>query len=78
VLVFEELLSHEELRDSGSRQQDCGGEPASAAGVPGPAVLRIVGADAMKFDGWQRLNAEYAKQFGVEVPGWPSAAGQKS
>jgi hypothetical protein len=26
----------------------------------------------MKFEGWQRLNAEYAKQFGVETPGWPT------
>jgi hypothetical protein len=26
----------------------------------------IVGVDAMKFNGWQRLTAEYAKQFGVE------------
>ncbi len=34
-------------------------------------IGRIVGADAMKFDGWQRLNAEYAKQFGVEAPCWP-------
>jgi hypothetical protein len=25
----------------------------------------------MKFGGWQRLNAEYAKQFGVEAPAWP-------
>jgi hypothetical protein len=25
----------------------------------------------MKFGGWQRLNAEYAKQFGVETPGRP-------
>jgi hypothetical protein len=24
----------------------------------------------MKFGGWQRLNAEYAKQFGVELPSW--------
>ena len=24
-------------------------------------------ADAMKFGGWQRLNAEYAKQFGIET-----------
>jgi hypothetical protein len=24
----------------------------------------------MKFD-WPRLNAEYAKQFGIEAPGWP-------
>jgi uncharacterized protein YndB with AHSA1/START domain len=28
-------------------------------------IGRIVGADAMKFDGWQRLVAEYAQQFGV-------------
>lgn len=28
-------------------------------------IGRIVGADAMKFGGWQRLNVEYAKQFGV-------------
>jgi len=26
----------------------------------------------MKFGGWQRLNAEYAKQFGIETPDWPS------
>jgi hypothetical protein len=26
----------------------------------------------MKFEGWQRLNAEDAKQFGVETPGWPT------
>jgi uncharacterized protein YndB with AHSA1/START domain len=32
-------------------------------------IQRIVGADAMKFGGWQRLNIEYAKQFGVETPG---------
>ena len=28
-------------------------------------IGRIVGPDAMKFGGWQRLNAEYAKQFGI-------------
>jgi len=35
-------------------------------------VGRIVGPDAMKFEGWQRLNREYAKQFGVaaELPQW--------
>ena len=27
---------------------------------------------AMKFGVWQRLNAEYAEQFGVEPPGRPS------
>ncbi|MEP7012445.1 MAG: SRPBCC family protein [Acidobacteriota bacterium] len=33
---------------------------------------RIVGADALKFGGWQRLNAEYAKQFGIEPAAWPN------
>jgi len=28
----------------------------------------------MKFGGWQRLNAEYAQQFGVETPGGPTNA----
>ena len=32
------------------------------------------GPEAMKFAGWQRLNAEYAKQFGVESPAWASDA----
>jgi uncharacterized protein YndB with AHSA1/START domain len=31
----------------------------------GTPIGRIVGPDAMKFDGWRRLHAEYAKQFGV-------------
>ena len=42
--------------------------------LAGTPIGRIVGADAMKFGGWQRLNAEYAKQFGVETPGWPPNA----
>ncbi len=42
--------------------------------LAGEPVGRIVGAEAMKFGGWQRLNAEYAKQFGVETPGWPQSA----
>jgi uncharacterized protein YndB with AHSA1/START domain len=37
----------------------------------GTPIGRIVGGEAMKSGGWQRLNAEYAKQFGVETPGWP-------
>jgi uncharacterized protein YndB with AHSA1/START domain len=37
-------------------------------------IGRIVGPDALKIGGFQRLNAEYAKQFGVEPPAWPSAA----
>ncbi|HEY1493107.1 MAG TPA: polyketide cyclase, partial [Candidatus Solibacter sp.] len=43
--------------------------------LAGEPMGRIAGADAMKLGGWQRLNAEYAKQFGVETPGWqPNAA----
>jgi len=38
-------------------------------------VGRIVGPDAMKFDGWQRLHAEYAQQFGVELPNWSAGKG---
>src|SRR5215470_10924932 len=30
----------------------------------GSPIGRIAGGDAMKFAGWQRLNAEYAKEFG--------------
>jgi uncharacterized protein YndB with AHSA1/START domain len=40
--------------------------------LTGEPIGRIVGPDAMKFEGWQRLNAEYAKQFGVEPPTWTS------
>lgn len=36
--------------------------------LSGEPIGRIVGPDAMQFSGWQRLNAEYAKQFGVESP----------
>lgn len=36
--------------------------------LAGQPIGRIVGADAMKFEGWQRLTAEYGKQFGVEAP----------
>ena len=43
--------------------------------LAGEPIGRIVGPDAMKFDGWQRLNAEYAKQFGVEPPSWTSRPG---
>jgi len=37
--------------------------------LAGAPLGRIVGADAMKFSGWQRLTAEYARQFGVDNPG---------
>jgi uncharacterized protein YndB with AHSA1/START domain len=38
--------------------------------LSGTPVGRIAGGDAMNFDGWQRLNAEYAKQFEIETPSW--------
>jgi uncharacterized protein YndB with AHSA1/START domain len=39
----------------------------------GTPIGRIVGPEALKF-GWQRLNTEYARQFGVETPNWPPGA----
>jgi len=42
--------------------------------LSGNPINRIAGADAMKFQGWQRLNAEYAQLFGVEMPSWPPQA----
>ena len=33
--------------------------------LAGQPTGRIVGSDAMKVGGWQRLNAEYSRQFGV-------------
>jgi uncharacterized protein YndB with AHSA1/START domain len=46
--------------------------------LDGTPIGRTVGPDAIKFAGWQRLNAEYAKQFGVETPNWPARAAQKA
>jgi uncharacterized protein YndB with AHSA1/START domain len=34
----------------------------------GTPLGRIAGPEAMKFEGWQRLTAEYARQFEVETP----------
>lgn len=34
--------------------------------LSGDPIGRIVGGDAMKFDGWKRLHAEYQKQFNEE------------
>ena len=42
--------------------------------LSGTPIGRIAGVEAMKFGGWRRLNAEYAKQFGVETRGWPPNA----
>ncbi len=36
--------------------------------LSGTPLGRIVGPEAMKFGAWQRLNAEYAQQFGIEMP----------
>jgi hypothetical protein len=38
--------------------------------LSGNPIGRIAGGEAMKFSAWQRLKAEYAKQFGVETPNW--------
>jgi uncharacterized protein YndB with AHSA1/START domain len=35
--------------------------------LAGHPIGRIVAGEALKFGGWQRLNAEYAKQFGIEA-----------
>ena len=43
----------------------------------GTPIGRLVGGDAIKLAGWQRLNGEYAKQFGMEPPNWPPKAAQK-
>jgi uncharacterized protein YndB with AHSA1/START domain len=45
--------------------------------LSGTPIGRMVGGEAMKFSGWYRLNAEYAKQFGSETPNSPPQAAQK-
>jgi uncharacterized protein YndB with AHSA1/START domain len=45
--------------------------------LSGAPIGRLVGPNAMKFGGWQRLNTEYAKQFGIETPNWPPQAAEK-
>ena len=44
--------------------------------LAGQPIGRIAGPETMHFGGWQRLNAEYAKQFGIELPNW--AAGPRN
>jgi len=46
--------------------------------LSGTPIGRIVGPEAMNFSGWQRLHAEYAKQFDVEVPNRAPLADRKS
>ena len=40
--------------------------------LSGTPIGRIVGPEATKFGAWQRLHAEYAKQFGIEMPNCPT------
>ncbi len=42
--------------------------------LSGTPIGRIAGNQAVQFSGWQRLNAEYAKLFGIEAPSWPPKA----
>jgi hypothetical protein len=42
--------------------------------LSGTPIGPIAGEEAMKFAEWQRLNAEYARQFGIEEPKWPPGA----
>jgi uncharacterized protein YndB with AHSA1/START domain len=44
--------------------------------LSGTPLGRIVAGEAMTF-GWPRLNAEYARQFGIETPTSAPQAGQK-
>lgn len=44
--------------------------------LSGSPIGRIAGGGAMSFAGWQRLNQEYASQFGVKAPNWPPNAPQ--
>jgi uncharacterized protein YndB with AHSA1/START domain len=38
--------------------------------IAGKPIGRIAGPEVMKFGEWRRLTAEYAKQFGLELPAW--------
>ena len=38
--------------------------------LAGEPIGRMAGPATMQFEGWQRLSAEYGKQFGVEAPRW--------
>jgi uncharacterized protein YndB with AHSA1/START domain len=38
--------------------------------LAGEPIGRVVGREGMTLPGFQRLHAEYAKQFGVEMPKW--------
>jgi len=46
--------------------------------LDGEPIGRIVGPDAAKFGAWQRLVAEYARQFGADLPSWAPKPVQES
>jgi uncharacterized protein YndB with AHSA1/START domain len=46
--------------------------------LSGTRIGRIAGREAMTVDGWQRLNAEYATQFGVESGGTNNPPGRRT
>jgi uncharacterized protein YndB with AHSA1/START domain len=46
--------------------------------LAGDPMGRMVGGDAMKLAGWQRLVGEYATQLGVEAPGMPKKKAEES
>jgi uncharacterized protein YndB with AHSA1/START domain len=46
--------------------------------LDGQPIGRAVGPDGMKMPGFQRLHAEYAKLFGVEMPKWSPKEPQSS
>jgi uncharacterized protein YndB with AHSA1/START domain len=48
-----------------------------ARSLDGRPIGRHVGPDAMKV-GWQRLNAEYAAQFGIKPPEYPQAQSKEN
>ncbi len=46
--------------------------------LAGHPIGRIAGGEAMKSGGWQRLNAEYAKQFGIRTTNLAPKKAQES
>lgn len=40
--------------------------------LAGAPIGRLVGVEVMQLEGWRRLTVEYAQQFGIETPSWPS------
>ena len=46
--------------------------------LDGSPIGRFGGADIINFEGWKRLHAEYAEQFGVKPLNWPPQAAKES